>query len=262
MKKSFFILLSLAVLASLAGAAYLFAPPQIKGLLRAPAESSRTSSEAPARSLEDQLVHFHESRIANQPKDAEAHRLLAHALLERGKATGDPADFDHAWAELDRSEAIEPHSLRTLTERADLSLFRHRFGLGRALAEEGLQRAPDDIVLLGLAGDGAVEMGDIAAAEAYYRQGSLLDSTAPSIRVKLARSAEMQGKLEEAAVLMQDALDKAYAKRYTKDGLAWIAARCAEIAAANPHGPAPTIRRSTSCMPESAASMIIYSPMI
>jgi tetratricopeptide (TPR) repeat protein len=230
MKKSFFILLSLAVLASLAGAAYLFAPARITGLLRAPAEASGTSSEASASSLEDKLVIFHESRIADQPKDAQAHRLLAHALLERGKVTGDPADFDRAWAELDRGEALEPHDLRTLTERADLSLSRHRFGLGRALAEQGLRRAPDDIELLGLAGDGAVEMGDIAAAETYYRERARLGATMPSSWVKLARSAEIQGKLEEAALLMQDALDKAYVRRISQDGIAWIASRCAEIA--------------------------------
>jgi tetratricopeptide (TPR) repeat protein len=230
MKKSFFILLSLVVLASLAGAAYLFAPARIKGRLGFSAEPSRTSPEASARSLEDQLVLFHESRIANQPKDAEAHRLLARALLERGKVTGDPADFDRAWAELDRGEALEPHDLRTLTERADLSLSRHRFGLGRALAEQGLQRAPDDIDLLGLAGDGAVEMGDIAGAETYYRERARLGPTLPSSWVKLARSAEIQGRLEEAATLMQDALDKAYVRRISQDGIAWIASRCAEIA--------------------------------
>lgn len=231
MKKFLLAILALTLLATLAGAAYMFAPLQrmkerngnLASLTSAPVKAS-------ARSLEDQLVLFHESRIANQPKDAEAHRLLAHALLERGKVTGDPADFDRAWAELDRSETLEPHGLRTLTERADLSLSRHRFGLGRALAEQGLQRAPDDIVLLGLAGDGAVEMGDIDGAETYYRERARLGPALPSSWVKLARSAEIQGKLEEAAAMMQDALDKAYVRRISQDGIAWIAARCAEIA--------------------------------
>ncbi len=231
MKKSFFILLSLAVLlASLAGAAYLFAELRTKGRIDGIANLTNTPDKASARSLEDDRVLFHESRVANEPRDAEAHRKLAHALLERGKVTGDATDFDRAWVELDRGEAIEPRSLRILRERADLSLSRHRFPLGRALAEQGLQRAPDDIMLLGLAGDGAVEMGDIAAAETYYRERARLNPTVPSTWVKLARAAEMQGKLEDAAGLMGQAIDKAYAAQVTNEGIAWIAARCAEIA--------------------------------
>jgi tetratricopeptide (TPR) repeat protein len=231
MKKSFFILLSLAVLlASLAGAVYLFAPLRMKERIIGITNLTGTPDKASARSLEDDKILFHESRVANEPRDAEAHRLLAHALLERGKLTGDAADFDRAWVELDRGEALEPRSLRILRERADLSLSRHRFALGRALAEQGLQRAPDDIVLLGLAGDGAVEMGDIAAAETYYRERVRLNPTVPSSLVKLGRAAEMQGKLEEAAELMGQALDKAYVAQVTNEGIAWIASRCAEIA--------------------------------
>lgn len=231
MKKPFFILLLLAVLlASLAGAAYLFGQLRMKERIGGISNPTGTPDKASARSLEDNKILFHESRVANEPRDAEAHRMLAHALLERGKVTSDAADFDRAWAALDRGEAIEPHSLRILRERADLSLSRHRFALGRALAEQGLQRAPDDIILLGLAGDGAVEMGDIAAAETFYRERERLNPTVPSTSVKLARAAEMQGKLEEAAALMGQALDKAHTAQVTDEGIAWIAARCAEIA--------------------------------
>lgn len=232
MKKLLLIVSSLALLAGITGAVYLALPALLKGRTSSAASTKfPDKAGAPAFSIpEDRFVTFHEMRVANEPMDAEAHRLLAHALLDRGKVTGDPADFDRAWAELDRGEELEPRSLRILTERADLSLFRHRFGLGRALAEQGLQRVPDDLILLGLAGDGAVEMGDIADAEAYYHERARLDPTLPSTSVKLARSAEIQGKLDDAAALMQQALDKAYAKPITKDGIAWIAARCAEIA--------------------------------
>lgn len=230
MKKFSLAILSLTLLATLAAAAYMFAPLRIKeriGNLTAPIN---TPVKASARSTEDEIVRFHESRVANEPRDTEARRMLARALVERGKLTGDAADFDRAWVELDRGEALEPRNLRLLTERADLSLSRHRFGLGRALAEQGLQRAPDDIELLGLAGDGAVEMGDHAGAETHYRERARLAPALPSTWVKLARSAEIQGKLEDAAAMMQDALDKARARGITPDSIAWIAARCAEIA--------------------------------
>lgn len=231
MKKFLLTLLSLTLFATLAGAAYMFAPLQrIKERISNLTDPINTPVKASARSTEDETVRFHESRVANEPRDTEARRMLAHALVERGKLTGDAADFDRAWAELDRGEAMEPRNLRLLRERADLSLSRHRFGLGRALAEQGLQRAPDDIELLGLAGDGAVEMGDHAGAETHYRERARLAPALPSTWVKLARSAEIQGKLEDAAAMMQDALDKAYARGITPDGIAWIAARCAEIA--------------------------------
>lgn len=230
MKKSLLIVSSL--LACVAGAVYMVAPLTLRGRTSS-AASAKPSDGAGGSALkpsQDKFVAFHEQRVADQPNDAEARRLLAHALLERAKVTGDPADFDRAWTELDQGELLEPRSLRILRERADLSLSRHRFGLGRSLAEQGLERAPDDIQLLGFAGDGAVEMGDFASAEAYYRKRASLDPELPSTWVKFARSAEMQGNMEEAAGLMQKALGKAYAKPIAHDGIAWIAARCAEIA--------------------------------
>lgn len=232
MKRSRQILLSAVTVTTLGGGIYLAAPASLKhgGAASGSAKPAREAQAQVLRTPQDQFVTYHEQRVANEPKDAEAHRQLAHALLERGKVTGDPADFDRAWAELDRGEALEPRNLRILTERADLSLSRHRFGLGRVLAEQGLQRAPDDITLLGLAGDGAVEMGDMAGAETFYRERARLGSEQPSSWVKLARAAEIQGRLEEAAELMHKALDMAHAKPITKEGIAWIAARCAEIA--------------------------------
>lgn len=232
MKKPLLIVSSLVLLACVAGAVYVAPLVMLKGRISSAASTKLPDKvgQPPLSTPQDRFVAFHERRVVNEPKDAEAHRLLAHALLERGKVTGDAADFDRAWAALDRGEELEPRNLRILTERADLSLSRHRFGLGRALAEQGLQRAPDDITLLGLAGDGAVEMGDFAGAETYYRERARLAPALPSTWVKLARSAEIQGKLEDAAELMQKALDMAYAKPITPDGIAWIAARCAEIA--------------------------------
>lgn len=168
-RKLIYTILPLTLLVAIAGAAYLFAwrgmsvphggAAQFEQLVKA--------GEAPVRSPQNLNVIFHESRVAAQPKDADAYRLLAQALVERAKVTGDPADFDRAWTELDRAEPLEPGSLRTITARTDVALARHRFPLARALAEQGLKRFTDDAELLGLAGDAAVEMGDFAGAEAH-----------------------------------------------------------------------------------------------
>lgn len=232
MKRTRLITLFAVLIATLAGGVYLAASGSLKNGDRASNGSAEPSHEVRARlprTPQDQFVALQEQRIVNEPKDAEAHRLLAHGLLERAKITFAVADLDRAWTELDSSDSLEPDSLRTLTARADVLLSRHRFRQARTLAEGGLQRFKDDAELLGLAGDAAVEIGDFAAAETHYMRRAEIAPEAPSTWIKLARSAEMQMKFDEANTLMRKALQKAEAKRAPADSTSWIHARIGEI---------------------------------
>ncbi len=225
MKKPLFILLSLILLISFMGVAYLVAPRRMKERISRTIHSTETSvraDEAASRTPEDQKILFHESRIADQPKDAQAYRLLAHALVGRAEATGDPADYDRAWMELNHAETLEPHDLRTTLFRSRLLLSRHRFGQARDVAEQGLRKDADNAALLGLSCDTTIAMGDFNGAEAYLRRLVSLAPKSPDTWSKMSYLAEMRGNLDAAAELMEKALKAGYEKDVKYESLAWL----------------------------------------
>lgn len=216
-----------------AAALYRVAPRTLKDLL--PAIVSARTSEHPAtplaRTPEDLKVSFHESQVTNQPGAAEAHRLLAQALVTRAEATGNPADYDRAWLELDRANTLEPGNLRILYSRAALLQSRHRFGQARSLAEQGLQRAPDDPELLGLAGDTALALGDFDGAEAHYRKLAGVWTELPTVWGRLSYLAESRGDIDEAAALMEKQIKVGSDNRMNNAGLARLHTFLGEIEA-------------------------------
>ncbi|HEY9402669.1 MAG TPA: tetratricopeptide repeat protein [Pyrinomonadaceae bacterium] len=225
MKKFTLAILSLALLVSLAGAAYLFVPRKLKDRIGGKLSSTEIavkSDKASARSPLAEKVAFHESRIANQPKDAEAHRLLAHTLVSRADATGDPQDYDRAWEQLDQAEKYEPGDLRTALFRAKLLLSRHRFAQSRSVAERGLQRDPDNTDLIGVAGNAALAAGDFDGAEAHYRKLTVLAPKSQDTWANMSYLAEMRGNLDEAVALMERAIDAGYKKDVSAPTLAWL----------------------------------------
>ncbi len=225
MKKFFFAILSLVLLVSLAGATYVVAPRKLKDRIGRAIPSTETAvkaDKASGRSPLDEKVAFHESRIANQPKDAEAHRLLAHTLVSRADATGDPQDYDRAWEQLDQAEKYEPGDLRTALFRAKLLLSRHRFAQARSVAERGLQRDPDNEGLIGVAGNAALAAGDFDGAEAHYRKLTVLAPKSQDTWANMSYLAEMRGNLDEAAALMEKAIDAGYKKDVSAPTLAWL----------------------------------------
>ncbi len=177
---------------------------------------------------EDRTVAFHESRVAAHPDDADAWRMLADALVRRAEATANAADYDRGWRMLDRAEMLAPGDVRILRARAKLLLSRHRFREARALAEEQLRRTPEDTELLGVAGDGAVESGDLDAAEAHYRKLASLSQLLSSW-ARLAHVAELRGNLDAAASLLEKALEAGYRQGAPSATRTWVRAVLGEI---------------------------------
>jgi len=225
MKKLLLTLISVALLVSFAGVAYVIAPRRVKERIGGATNSPETSVKAngaASRTPEDLKVLFHETRIANQPNDAQAHRLLAHALVSRAESTGDPADYDRSWAELDQAEQLEPGSLVTTLFKAKLLLSRHRFGQARDVARQGLQKDADDVALIGLSSDAAIAMEDFSAAEAHVQRLVRLAPKSPDTWSKMSYLAEKRGNLDEAAELMEKALKTGYEKDVKYESLAWL----------------------------------------
>jgi len=195
-------------------------------------KASGTSESAKVATPEDRKVQFAEASIAKHGEDAEAHRLLAGALITRAETTGDAADYDRAWTELDRAESLEQTvTARILILRASLLLSRHRFVQARTVAEEGLKKWTDNVELLGIAGDGALESGDLATAEKHYQH---LVETSPSLSsawARLSHLEEVRGNLAEASRLIEKSIDANYPKPLSVGGIAWTRSILGEIEA-------------------------------
>jgi tetratricopeptide (TPR) repeat protein len=207
----------------------LFLSASLLLLLQAAAFAAESKSVAPTRRLrEDQIVAFHEARTASRPYDADAWRMLSGAYVQRAVVTGDGADYDRGWTMLQKAEDLDPGDPRILQARAELQLSRHHFQNARTLAEQGLAQNPESPDFLAVAGDGALETGDFDAATAYYRH---LNKVSPRLTTwaRLAHVAEMRGNLEEAADMLQKALDTGYEQGSLPQARAWCRAVLGEI---------------------------------
>lgn len=218
MNKKRIIITSVAVVTLFGGAIY-FAAMRHASATKAPLTSH------------DQNILFLESRAAAFSEDSERYRLLASGLVQRAEATGNAADYDRAIEEIDKADKLDPESLRLTQARAIILLSRHHFQEAKVIAEKGLQRDPDNADLLGLAGDGALESGDLDAAEKHYRH---FVETSPKLTGAWSRMAhleEVRGNLAEAARLMEKSIDASYPKPLGNAGIAWTRSILGEIEA-------------------------------
>jgi tetratricopeptide (TPR) repeat protein len=195
--------------------------------LAAKTADTKKSRSAP-KLREDQVVAFHEARAASRPDDADAWRMLAGAYVARAVATGDGGDYDRGWKTLDKADALFPGDPRVLQARADLLLSRHHFREARLTAEQGLAANPENEELLAIAGDGALETGDLDAATAYYRKLRTV-SVRLTTFARLAHVAEMRGNLDEAAEMLQKALKSGYEHASLPQARAWCRAVLGEV---------------------------------
>ncbi|MGI8656531.1 MAG: tetratricopeptide repeat protein [Pyrinomonadaceae bacterium] len=198
----------------------------------APAANPSSATDEPATLKAANLkIKFFEWRIAAQPDDSESHRKLANTLVARAAFTGDPADYDRGWKELGIADTLSPRDERILLARASLLLARHRFGQARALAEQGLQKDPDSTDLMVIAGNGAINVGDLDGAEKIYRKFIDLAPDLLSSWAGLSQVAELRGDFEEAATLMQRAVKAGYEKPAAPSRIAWAMTILGEIEA-------------------------------
>jgi len=249
MKKFLRSLLALVAIAALATVAYFAMsrapaeqaapndPAQATDVTeKTPAPAAKSSSGEPATlTAAKTKVAFFEQRVAINSDDAELHRKLANALVARAAFTGDAADYDRAWKELDRADKLSPGEERILIARATLLLARHRFGQARTLAEQGLQKNPDSTDLMVIAGNGAINTGDIDGAEKIYRKFVDVAPDLLSSWAGLSQVAELRGNFEEAANLMQRAVKAGYEKPAEPSRIAWAMTILGEIEAKRDH---------------------------
>lgn len=237
----------LAVVITISAIAYITSSQMTKQQAAATTDAAQTADEeasaippAAAKSSGDEpatlqaakaKVKFFEWRATAYSDDPDTHRKLANTLVARAAFTGDPADYDRAWKELDRAEKLSPGEGRTLLARASLLLARHRFGQARTLAEQGLQKDPNNTDLMVVASNGAINTGDLDGAEKILHKFVSIAPELLSSWAGLSQVAELRGNFNEAAELMQKAIKAGIEKPAEPSRIAWAMTILGEIEA-------------------------------
>ncbi len=133
---------------------------------------------------------------------------LVDALIERARASGTLSDLERARQLLDAlpdDERSGDGGLQLRRGRVAFAL--HDFAGAREAADAALALDPADPAALALAGDAALEMGDVAAAdEAYVRLADGEAARRPPVLSRLARRAWLGGEAGRAEELVREAI--------------------------------------------------------
>jgi tetratricopeptide (TPR) repeat protein len=163
----------------------------------APADS-RMDTELRVTSLQQQL------RV--QPDNPVLLTSLADAYLLRARETADPAWYGKAEQALERSRALAPDDVRTLTAGAFLDLARHDFERALTMATRAHELDPDDPDPLAAAFDAQIELGRYDAAAATVDE---LLARRPSLAAyaRLSYVRELRGDTDGAISAMTQAVE-------------------------------------------------------
>lgn len=186
----------------------------------------------------DRLAYYDKQIAIAQTRGTE-HRTdiqyvieLTNAVVARGKATGDGRDFENALAAIDDIEARIATRTRTdegVTQLPELYAARarvmaacHRFIEARAIAEKALRKYPLESSLAAIAGEAAVQAGDLNGGEAYLRKLANSEGRVANNLIGLAYWAEISGDLEQAAELLKRAPEASFPKPLPRLRLAYV----------------------------------------
>jgi len=191
--------------------------------LRADARGPMASTSAldapivPTASL-DQAIADLQAHLAAIPDDAHGYAELGLAYSAEATHTGDPTYYSKAEQALERSLQLQPDdNADALIGMGVLANAKHDFADGVRYGRAALAIEPDSAHILGVIGDGQLELGHYRHAFATFRR---MVQTRPDIasyaRVSYAR--ELQGKIPGALSAMRRALQAAG----SPDDAAWV----------------------------------------
>jgi len=183
------------------------------------------------QSSTNELIRTLQLRVKRYPQDHEGYAGLGAAYLQKGRETGDAADFELAKGALEKSLDLlsnDPAAAFAMTQMAVVCMVEHRFDDALAWAQKALALGSGDASPWAIAGDALADMGDYAgAAEAY----SKLDSPFGSADEKLAFSYQQDtrrsflrfvaGDTRGALGLMNRAVQTAIETRMPAENIAW-----------------------------------------
>src|SRR5207249_269140 len=126
--------------------------------------------------------------------------------LIRARETADPTYYEKAGQALERSRALAPDDVRTLTSSAFLDLARHEFGRALERASRAHELNPDDPDPLAAAFDAQIELGQYdTAATTIDEMLALRPGLAVYARLSYLR--ELRGNTSGAITAMTQAVE-------------------------------------------------------
>ena len=152
-------------------------------------------------------LRFLEQRVKSDPLDHIALNRLSAACLRQMRDTGDLAFLDRALECARASLKAVPAEQNAggLAALAVAEFESHHFREALALARRAFAIDPRDTGALATTGDAELELGNYAEAERIYTKLNEGES-APSVRARLARLAELKGETRKAIDLLQQNL--------------------------------------------------------
>jgi tetratricopeptide (TPR) repeat protein len=192
-----------------------------------PGAPSAVALDAPiaaAGSLEETIANL-QAHLAAQPNDPHALATLGLAYSQEAVHVGDPSYYPKAEEALQRSLTLEP------TDNVDAAIgmgvvanARHDFADGVRWGREAAALEPDAAHILGVIGDGLLELGRYPAAfSTFDRMVRLRPDIASYARLSYAR--ELQGDPPGALAAMKHALRAAG----TPEDAAWVSFQIGEL---------------------------------
>jgi len=175
-------------------------------------------------SLEQTIADL-QAHLATQPDDAHALATLGLAYSQEAMHTADPSYYPKAEEALQRSLAIEPSdNVDAIVGMGVVANARHDFADGVRLGKEAAAINPDAAHILGVIGDGQLELGHYRAAFATFdRMVQMRPDIASYARVSYAR--ELRGDVSGALRAMREALRAAG----TPDDASWVTYQIGEL---------------------------------
>ena len=156
----------------------------------------------------ERAVEAARQTIVTHPGSADSYNALATALARRARETADPTKYDEASAALAKSFELAPDNLEGLKVRAWLLLGKHELARALELATQLNRRAPDDVMVYGLLADAHTELGNYPEAEqAAQWMLDLGRSSVPGL-TRAAYLRELFGDLDGAIELMATAYQR------------------------------------------------------
>ncbi|HEX3219754.1 MAG TPA: hypothetical protein VHU77_06985, partial [Candidatus Limnocylindria bacterium] len=126
---------------------------------------------------------------------------LADAYLDRSRVSGGLDDITRAGAALDRAARTAPYPAQVEVRRAQVAFSLHDFYGAMRRADALLRDDPQNLAALGVAADSRLETGDVAGADARYRELARL-APSPAAWSRLGRMAFLTGDPESGVRLV------------------------------------------------------------
>ena len=182
-----------------------------------PSTSALDAPIVPTASL-DQTIADLQAHLAAAPDDAHSYAELGLAYSSQATHTGDPTYYPKAEEALQRSLTIQPDdNADALIGMGVVANAKHDFADGVRWGRQALAIEPDAAHILGVIGDGQLELGHYPQAFATFsRMVRMRPDIASYARVSYAR--ELQGNTSGALAAMHRALLAAG----SPDDAAWV----------------------------------------